>query len=147
MIEDTSDYKVQEQGWSMKINEQCLACLVNQAVKTAKMVIADDVGVKEKSLVCMKNKNSDAILRIQQMEQYMDAVSGALKKSPDAIKEDAELCRKVEILTDYMDSGQWLADYEADERGELPSDLKRGILSQDGLYNLICEIEEREQKR
>ena len=75
----------------------------------------------------------------------MDAVSGALKKSPDAIKEDAELRRKVEILTDYMDSGQWLADYEADERGEFPAELKRGMLSQDGLYNLLCELREREK--
>lgn len=90
--------------------------------------------------------NAETTIRIQQMEQYMDAVSEALKKSPDTIKEDAELRRKVESLADYMDSGQWLADYEADERGELPADLKRGVLSQDGLYNLICEVKEREKR-
>ena len=28
-------------------------------------------------------------------------------------------------------------DYEADERGELPPDLKRGVLSQDALYDLL----------
>lgn len=28
-------------------------------------------------------------------------------------------------------------DYEADERGELPPDMKRGVLSQDALYNLL----------
>ena len=27
--------------------------------------------------------------------------------------------------------------YEADERGELPSDMKRGILAQDALYDLL----------
>jgi len=36
-----------------------------------------------------------------------------------------------------MDSGQWLADYELDEAGGLPPDLKRGVLSEDGLYNLL----------
>lgn len=40
----------------MKINEQCLSCLVNQAVKTANLVNAENMGVKEKSLVCMKNR-------------------------------------------------------------------------------------------
>ena len=34
-----------------------------------------------------------------------------------------------------------MEDYEADEAGELPEDLKRGILSEDGLYNLPAEYE------
>ena len=42
-------------------------------------------------------------------------------------------------LADYQSSGLWLSDYEADENSELPKDLKRGVLSQDGLYNLLCE--------
>ena len=90
--------------------------------------------------------NKDVIARIQQMEQYMDEVSEAWRTKPNKIKDDSVLCKKIRILTDYMDSGQWLADYEADERGELPKDLKRGVLSQDGLYNLICEIEELQRK-
>ena len=44
-------------------------------------------------------------------------------------------------LRDYYSGGQWLRDYEADERGELPEDLKRGVLSQDGLWNLLEELE------
>ena len=43
-------------------------------------------------------------------------------------------------LRDYSTGGQWLLDYEADERGELPEDLKRGVLSQDGLWNLLEEL-------
>ena len=44
-------------------------------------------------------------------------------------------------LKEYMESGLWLSDYEADERGELPPELKRGVLSQDGLYDLLGEYE------
>ena len=44
---------------------------------------------------------------------------------------------KLRILEAYYTSGAWREDYEADERGELPSDLKRGILSQDALYDLL----------
>ena len=40
-------------------------------------------------------------------------------------------------LREYYENGQWLRDYEADERGELPSNLKRGVLSQDGLWDLL----------
>ena len=46
-----------------------------------------------------------------------------------------------DALKEYYESGLWLSDYEADERGELPADLKRGVLSQDGLYNLLNDIE------
>ena len=45
-------------------------------------------------------------------------------------------------LLEYYTGGQWLADYEADSRGELPEDLKRGVLSQDGLWNLLEELEQ-----
>jgi hypothetical protein len=34
--------------------------------------------------------------------------------------------------------------YEADERGELPPDLKRGVLSQDALYDLLEEKHDRD---
>ncbi len=44
---------------------------------------------------------------------------------------------KLRLLDEYYSSGEWREDYEADERGELPPDLKRGVLSQDALYDLL----------
>lgn len=44
------------------------------------------------------------------------------------------------ILAAYMDSGDWLRDYTADEQGRIPKDFARGVLSQDGLYNLLQEV-------
>ncbi|MBQ1405132.1 MAG: DUF4298 domain-containing protein [Clostridia bacterium] len=35
-----------------------------------------------------------------------------------------------------------ISPYEADERGELPPDLKRGVLSQDALYELLEEAKQ-----
>ena len=49
---------------------------------------------------------------------------------------DAETLR---LLEDYYTSGQWREDYEADENGELPPDLKRGVLFQDALYDPLEE--------
>lgn len=47
--------------------------------------------------------------------------------------------RIVGILTAYMESEERMEDYELDEAGLLPRELKRGILSQDGLYNLLTD--------
>ena len=92
----------------------------------------------------MKNKTSNSyenvIARIEKMEQYMNDVSEVLKNWPKSIKEDEMIKLKIEELEKYQESGQWLLDYECDERGELPSDLKRGVLSEDMLYNLLCDV-------
>jgi len=63
--------------------------------------------------------------RVEKYERLFDEASA----SPDP--------EKLRILSAYYTSGEWREDYEADERGELPPDLKRGVLSQDALYNLL----------
>ena len=65
----------------------------------------------------------DIIERITYMEALYDRAIETGEISPELIA--------------YCESGQWLKDYEADERGELPRTLKRGVLSQDGLWELL----------
>ena len=40
-------------------------------------------------------------------------------------------------LEDYYTSPEWQEDYAADEAGLLPVSLKRGVLSQDGISDLL----------
>ena len=82
------------------------------------------------------------IERVKQMEQYMDEVRNAVNNDVNAITDDNDIKEKIAILTQYYEGGQWLQDYDCDVRGELPEDLKRGVLSQDGLYNLLQEVDE-----
>ena len=83
--------------------------------------------------------NLESILaRIARMEEYMDALENALRLG--LALDTPEMQEKIRLLADYMDSGLWLQDYERDERGEFPPTLKRGVLSEDGLYNLLTEI-------
>lgn len=49
----------------------------------------------------------------------------------------------MKTLTAYMESGKWMDDYELDRAGLLPKELKRGVLSQDGLYNLLTDWDAR----
>ena len=67
------------------------------------------------------------IARVVEMERRFETLCGGLPGSE----------QERPALQEYMDSGAWLSDFEADERGELPADLKRGVLSEDGLYNLL----------
>ena len=83
----------------------------------------------------------EIIARIQKMEHYFDTLSTAVKSNLQIIKEDDDLQKMLQELRSYYESGQWLADFECDERGELPADLKCGVLSEDGVYNLLREIE------
>lgn len=69
---------------------------------------------------------NDAILRIQEMESRFDRL---LADSPEP--------DDLSVLLDYYENGQWLRDYRLDEQGLLPSDLKRGILSEDGFYSYL----------
>ena len=50
------------------------------------------------------------------------------------------LSSDIEKLQDYYEN-EWREDFEADERGELPKDLKRGVLSEDALFDLLEETE------
>ena len=78
--------------------------------------------------------------RIQQMEEVYDRLWKAVREEPRFLCEDPLLKEMYQTLQDYYESGQWLQDYEADESGELPPDLKRGVLSQDGVYNLLDHV-------
>lgn len=83
-----------------------------------------------------------AITRIQTMEMYFDTLQNAYQNNPILIREDAILNQYLQLLIDYYHNGQWLKDYELDEQGKIPRNLKRGILSQDALYNFFDDIKE-----
>ncbi len=77
------------------------------------------------------------IERISLMEDRFDEVTRVLAALDEAIDEYEDFKCEIDALRDYMDSGQWKEDFEADEAGLIPSDVKRGVLSEDGLYNLL----------
>ena len=87
-----------------------------------------------------------SVKRIKELESVFDKVSKALKEESYKLN-DIEYRNKINMLADYLDSGMWLKDYELDEKGLIDQSVKRGILSEDGLYNLIFEIQEFIQKQ
>lgn len=83
----------------------------------------------------------EATERVRQMELYFDLLQEAADTNPDALREDASIRAILQTLIRYYEGGQWLQDYELDEKGLFPQDLKRGVLSQDAVYHFLCQIE------
>ena len=77
------------------------------------------------------------ITRIKEMEDRYHEVTRVLGELDMAIEEYNDFKDELATLKDYMESGQWKKDFEADEAGLVPSDLKREVLSEDGLYDLL----------
>ncbi len=80
-----------------------------------------------------------AIARIRQMETYYDDVTQILHTSPEQLSMQP-VQEKILALSRYYEEGQWQDDYTMDEEHRLPKNLKRGVLSQDGLYDLLCAL-------
>lgn len=81
----------------------------------------------------------DRIERVTLMEQRLDRALKAIANYKYAADEYISAQDDIQMLADYYFGPQWMEDHEADERGELPPDLKRGVLSEDAVYDLICE--------
>ena len=79
--------------------------------------------------------------RIKDLEYKFSEVSRVLAALDMALDEFYGVKNYIDDLREYMESGQWKADFEADERGEIPADLERGVLSEDGLYDLLDEVD------
>ena len=78
-----------------------------------------------------------AIKRISEMEAILDKalviMDNAEKKPQDLLNYQQEIKK----LEDYYSSQDWKDDFDRDEKGILPADLKRGVLSEDGIYDVL----------
>lgn len=85
---------------------------------------------------------NEQIQRIEEMEETMCRLENLLEQAEQNLIPQESLLPVLETLSGYYTSPLWMADYEADEQGLLPSGLKRGVLSQDGVYNLLmrCRV-------
>ena len=83
------------------------------------------------------------IARIKRMEGILDSILESVRKQ----NFDEAFEKKLQCLTDYYEGPLWRKDFESDEAGDLPKDLKRGVLSEDAVFNLLDEVQRlREQK-
>lgn len=78
------------------------------------------------------------IERIQYMEQILNEATAATNALLAALKRHRAVMPRIAELEAYYASSQWMTDYDDDCAGKLPKDLKRGVLSEDAVYDLLC---------
>ena len=79
------------------------------------------------------------IERIRAMEARLNRASQAVLRLSEALHQYEDVQQDYKKLCDYYGSHRWMKDFEDDEAGKLPPDLKRGVLSEDAVYDLITE--------
>lgn len=101
---------------------------------------------------CHRHDDAQLAARVDAMSWAFDRVSVAVRSldslpdHPDAAALDQArrtvepFREEIEALDYYQRSGLWQQDFEADEAGKLPSGIRRSVLSEDGLYNLLETI-------
>ena len=86
--------------------------------------------------------NKEQLQRIRKMERHLVRAASALKRLSSALDKYEEAKADIAALASYYGSDEWKQDFAADEAGRLPKNLKRGVLSEDGIWNLLEEHRE-----
>lgn len=84
-------------------------------------------------------KNKEQIDHITKYETLMREAEDLLRDGDGSAEVIARLRVLTQELAAYYASSEWKRDFADDEAGLLPADLKRGVLSEDGLYDLLEE--------
>ena len=73
------------------------------------------------------------------MELRLDRASAAVMELSAALDRYEDAQEAIASLEAYYGSDEWRKDFADDEAGRLPQDLKRGVLSEDAVWNLLSD--------
>ena len=83
--------------------------------------------------------NKKQLARIRLMERHLNRATAAVKRLEAALDKWEDAQEAIAALEEYYGSDLWKQDLTDDEAGRLPVDLKRGVLSEDGICNLLTD--------
>lgn len=81
-------------------------------------------------------------LRVANNSRRLQSVEEAIKQAEKGVEMLLDQWENICTLNDYLESGEWQADFEADERGEISKLVPRDVLSEDGLYNALDRLQD-----
>ncbi len=81
---------------------------------------------EEDGKFCMTWTDSQ-LMRIEEQEARLDRILATEHPSLEDLR----------ALAAYYDSPLWRMDFESDEAGQIPNQVKRGILSEDAIYDVL----------
>ena len=86
----------------------------------------------------MKILNEEKFAHITVFEKNLEFQIDTLEKLNKLLK----TLKEYQKLMDYYYGKQRNDDLEADRKGEIPTDLKRAVLSEDEIYNMMIDYRE-----
>ena len=87
------------------------------------------------------DENATTEERVKAMDLAFNRACGAIGDLDENLFPFEKVLDTVAELEKYQSSGLWKRDFESDEAGELPPDAARGVLSEDGLYNVLRDYD------
>ena len=82
---------------------------------------------------------SKQIDRINQMEANLDTLTAANRQLISALKTFRNAQEAYIALEEYYNGKLWRKDFDDDKNGKIPAEIKRGVLSEDGVYNALTD--------
>ena len=104
---------------------------------------AVEAGVRVLSMPCHVEPGELNILpefqgfTLERMESILDSAIQKMDALEKKIAEYEVFQAEIQKLEAYYTSPQWKADFAADEAGQYPDKLKRGVLSEDRIWNML----------
>ena len=80
--------------------------------------------------------------RVTKYEHILDRAQQTAAQLESALRAYEEIQDEVMALETYYAGPEWKEDFAADEQGMFPDTLKRGVLSEDAVYNLLERFQE-----
>ena len=84
--------------------------------------------------------------RITYYEKILDRTADAIRNLEAALDEYEAIYPLLQELERYYTGPEWKADFDADAAGTLPQDLKRGVLSEDGIDDVLSDFRDLEER-
>ncbi|MBR0082026.1 MAG: GNAT family N-acetyltransferase [Clostridia bacterium] len=118
--------------------------LATGITRTEAHAFYEAIGYRKTSFWYRKNAegHDEHIRRIERNERILEEAERLLRENADA----DGLRERMDALASYYGSDEWKQDYADDEAGLLPDGLKRGVLSEDGIFDLLEQYDSIEKE-
>mgnify|MGYP002622370893 CR=1 FL=1 len=81
-------------------------------------------------------------IRILDMEKRLNRAQEAVTRMAEALEQFKAIKKDIQLLSQYLSSKEWKHDFADSEEGNLPPDLPQGVLSEDGIWNVLEDYRE-----
>lgn len=134
-------YEAYQKQAAEKLSDEEALQLVLDRIKSAEIWIPEQEIVSryraKKTQFRKRLAGENVPQHIYAMENILDKATHMMDTLEKKIAEYEDFQAEIKKLEAYYTSQQWKDDYAMDEAGKYPAKLKRGVLSQDAVWNML----------